>query len=60
MLQAMGMALVLAGSVPAAEFEQSFECVAVADGIVAYIATESPGGVVQGNITVVSGKDPAS
>ena len=57
MRQAMVVVAVLAGGAQAAGFEQSFERVAVADGIVAYIATESPGGVVQGNITVISGKD---
>lgn len=38
-----------------AGFEQSFERVVVAEGVVAYIANEAPGGVVQGNITVISG-----
>ena len=38
-------------------FRQDFTEVEVADGIVAFIATESPGGVVQGNVTVVSVKD---
>jgi hypothetical protein len=37
----------------AAGFEQPFERVPVAEGIVAYVATESPGGAR--NITVVSG-----
>ena len=50
------MAMMLAaGGAQAAGFEQSFERVPVAEGIVAYVATESPGGVVQGNITVISG-----
>lgn len=55
MLQGIGVLLVLAGNAPAAGFVQSFERVAVADGVVAYVANESPGGVVQGNITVISG-----
>ena len=57
MILAKSVAVVLAGSTHAASFEQSFERIAVADGVVAYIATESPGGVVQGNITVISGED---
>ena len=55
MKQGLGVVLLVAGAAQAAEFEQSFDRVAVADGVVAYIATESPGGVVQGNITVISG-----
>lgn len=42
---------------PAAAFDQSFARVDVAEGIVAYVANESPGGVVQGNVTVISGAD---
>src|SRR5687768_2138161 len=57
MRQAMVALAALAGTAHAAGFEQSFERVAVADGVVAYVATESPGGVMQGNITVISGKD---
>lgn len=56
MKRAIGLAVVVACG-PVQAFEQSFERVAVADGIVAYVANESPGGVVQGNITVISGKD---
>lgn len=39
------------------QWRQDFDAVEVADGIVAYIAGESPGGVVQGNIVVVSGDE---
>lgn len=53
---AVGLACVMA-SAQAVAFEQSFERVDVADGVVAYVATESPGGVVQGNITVISGAE---
>ena len=57
MLQGIGIALLVAGSVQAAEYRQTFERVEVAEGIVAYIASESPGDVVQGNITVIAGRD---
>lgn len=57
MKRAMVALAVAAGGAQAAGFEQSFERVPVAEGIVAYVATESPGGVVQGNITVISGAD---
>ncbi len=37
-------------------WKQDFVRTPVAEGITAYVANESPGGVVQGNITVISGK----
>ena len=53
------IALLVAGHAAAADpaWRQDYRAVDVADGIVAYVAGESPGGVVQGNITVISGKD---
>jgi len=53
------IAVLVAGHAVAADppWHQDHRAVEVADGIVAYIAGESPGGVVQGNITVISGKD---
>src|SRR5690606_15630072 len=57
MKQAVVVALLVAGSVQAADYRQTFERVEVGEGIVAYIASESPGDVVQGNITVIAGRD---
>lgn len=49
--------LLLAGTAYAqAPWRQDFTATPVADGVTAFIAGESPGGVVQGNITVISGK----
>jgi glyoxylase-like metal-dependent hydrolase (beta-lactamase superfamily II) len=38
------------------QWRQDFRKVPVAAGIVAYIADDSPGGVVQGNVTLISGR----
>jgi len=38
------------------DWQQDYRKVDVADGIVSFIAGESPGGVVQGNVTLISGK----
>lgn len=40
-----------------AEFHQDHRRVGVAEGIFSFIATESPGGVLQGNVTVIAGSD---
>jgi cyclase len=39
-----------------ADWRQDYRKVDVAEGIVSFIAEESPGGVVQGNVTLISGK----
>lgn len=44
------------GTVRAEGWKQDFTRVQVADGVTAFIAAESPGGVVQGNITVIAGE----
>lgn len=50
------LALLLPGALHAqTAWKQDFKRVEVADGIVAFVANESPGGVVQGNITLISG-----
>lgn len=37
-------------------FRQDFDTIRVADGVTAYIANPSPGGLVQGNIVLISGE----
>lgn len=39
-----------------APFRQDYRTTEVADGVIAFVADESPGGVVQGNITVIAGE----
>ena len=38
------------------DWQQDYRKVDVAEGVVSFIANDSPGGVVQGNVTVISGK----
>lgn len=49
------MFLASASAFAADDWRQDYEAVEVADGIVAYVAGESPGGVVQGNVVAISG-----
>lgn len=48
--------LAATASSAASDFRQDYRAVPVAEGITAFVAGESPGGLVQGNIILIAGK----